>query len=88
MSTHFRFSRYFSHRLAVRIYKETRFLYFVFLQIESLYRMTSRIGQKCLGLYVSPNLFSCIQRYLKVDKKDGCFKAAGFNSHRSLWCHL
>jgi len=87
MNTHFRFSTYFAHRMALRIYKATRFLCCVFLQIERLYRMTSRMGQKCLGLYVYPNLFSCIQRYFEVEKKDGCFKAAGFSLRRSIWCH-
>jgi len=84
MNTGFRLSTYFAHRMALRIYKETRFLCCVFFQIEHQYRMTSRMDQKCLGLYVSPKLSSFIQRYLKVEKRDGCFKAAGFNSHRSI----
>ena len=88
MNTHFMFSTYFAHRMELRIHKETQFLYCVFLPVERLYRMTSRMVQKCLSLYVSPNFFSCIQRYLKVQKKDGSFKAAGFNSHSWILCHL
>jgi len=84
MNTRFRLSTYFVHRMALRIYKETRFLCCAFFQIERLYRMTSQMDQKYLGLYVTPNLSSFIQRYLKVEKRDGCFKAAGFNSHRSI----